>query len=221
MALVQCPALQPGTVGKPRGKQKCCHPPTHPTPQLEVPREWNRAMQPPRVLEKHARVAAYWGKRILSSRSARLGRQSVWAGHQHGCGGFVLEPVTPEPKKDTDNHLGTHRQPSRDKYLRPEPDEFQPVAKQKHVGEPNYSGEEAQQAAPSGCLLHAEFAWLRGARPAQALVDGGYASALTVLRRRVMGGPFSTLSLHDDDRGPGGGVAAYISTAAVQVSFCL
>lgn len=127
------------------------------------------------------------GERILPSRSARLRRQSVWAGHQHGCGGFVLEPVTPGPKKDTDNHFGTHRQPSRDKYLRPEPGEFQPAAKQKHVGEPNYSGEEAQQAAPSGCLPQAEFVWLPGARPAQALVDGGYASALTVLRRRVMG----------------------------------
>lgn len=147
-------------------------------------------MQPPRVLERNARAAVYWGNRILPSRSARLGRQSVWAGHRHGCGGFDLEPVTPEPKEDTDNHLGTHRQPSRDEYLRPEPGEFQPAAKQKHVGEANYSGEEAQQAAPSGCLPHAEFAWLRDARPAQALVDGGYASVLTVLRRRAMGGTF-------------------------------
>ena len=94
------------------------------------------------------------GKRVLLSRSARVGRQSAWAGHQHGCRAFVLEPVSSGPKKDTDTDLGTHPQPSRDGYLRPEPGGLQSAAKRKHVGGTELLREKrAQRDAPSGCLV--------------------------------------------------------------------
>lgn len=133
-------------------------------------------------------------KRVLLSRRARVGRQSAWAGHQHGCRAFVLEPVSSGPKNDTDTDLGTHPQPSRDGYLRPELGGLQPGAKRKHVGggvTELLREKRAQRAAPSRCLVaDSQFASLGNARPAQAPVGGACAGELTERRRPARGDLF-------------------------------
>lgn len=201
-AFVQSPALQPGSVGKLRGKQSVVTHPSPPDPSAEGP--WRVEAEPCHLrcsAEARPSGGCRLGKGNPGISERRTGRQRVpdWAA--------PTRMRRPRPRASHRRAQEGHRRPPR----HPPPTAPGQVPAPRARGSPAGSRAEARgrrgrlrgggaaASCPRRCLPHAELAWPGRAFCAGAS-DGAHVSALTVPRLRAKGGPLSTLSLRDDVR---------------------